>query len=572
MQDQVIQSPVSIRNAAEQRSKWWALAGLIVPLVALFGVWPYQHWSGEMRTSVLGGWLDQVLADSEWHFCLLVPLLVGWLIYRERGMLKALPVVGSWWGVVGVGMGLVLFWMGYKVDTGYPGFMAFHCVLGGLVLLLGGWVWLRALFFPYLFLAFMWPLFPLEERLAFPLRMMTASVSGWFLNLIGVAVVREGTALYSAGDALVGLAQGDLFRLDVEEPCSGIRSLFSLMMISALYGYLTLKAPGKRLVLFLSAIPMAMAGNFVRMVMLAVASSWFGSEFAVGRNIDGHQEMSFFHTMAGFAVFGVALAGMFGLCSVLERRHWRQMTSQRAVVSGVMPEGKGTGMVGVVAAWVFAGVGLAICAGTDASLVLAPPGVCLELPLKVGDYQGKVIGMSAMERDVLDEGVELARNSYVSSTARAVIATVITGGPGKRTLHRPEVCLPGQGWSIASSDVVTVQVGGGGAVEATLLRLFRDVAGPDGVKARVRGLNLYWYVGSDGTTRPDFYGHIAKGYQDAIFRSLNHRWSMVSVFVPLSEAPVEQEDPFQEFGALEETKGFLEELMPDVMKSVKSYH
>jgi exosortase len=223
------------------------------------------------------------------------------------------------------------------------------------------------LFFPWLFLMFMWPLFPLEERLAFPLRMMTASVSGGFLNLIGFSVVREGTALYSAGDALVGLGQGDLFRLDVEEPCSGIRSLFSLMMISALYGYLTLKSPGKRLILFLSAIPMAMAGNFVRMVMLAMASSWFGSEFAVGRNIDGHQEMSFFHSMAGFAVFGVALAGMFALCSVLERRHWRRISSRREVVTKEVLGAGGNGWAGVVAGIVLAGAGLAICAGTDAN-------------------------------------------------------------------------------------------------------------------------------------------------------------------------------------------------------------
>lgn len=566
MRDQEVREGEPSQGQAALGGRWRALLGMGVPLVALFCLWPYQRWSGEQRTSVLGGWMDQVTRDSEWHFCLLVPLLVGWLIYRDREAIKRLSMAGSWWGLAGILVGLVFFWVGYKVDTGYPGFVAFHLVLGGLIVLLGGWGWARALFFPWLFLMFMWPLFPLEERLAFPLRMMTASVSGGFLNLIGFSVVREGTALYSAGDALVGLGQGDLFRLDVEEPCSGIRSLFSLLMISALYGYLTLKSPGKRLILFLSAIPMAMAGNFVRMVMLAMASSWFGSEFAVGRNIDGHQEMSFFHSMAGFAVFGVALAGMFALCSVLERRHWRRISSRREVVTKEVLGAGGNGWAGVVAGIVLAGAGLAICAGTDASLKLAEAGVKLELPLEVGSYGGRVLGMSAAERDVLDEGVELVRNSYASPKGRGVLATVIVGGPGKRTLHRPEVCLPGQGWIIGSSEVVTLRMGGGREVEATLLRLFRDGEGSDGVRVRVRGFNLYWYVGSDGATRPDYYGHIAKGYQDAILKNLNHRWSMVSVFVPVSEAPLGQEDLLQEFGVLEETKAFIEDLMPAVMK------
>lgn len=548
-----------------------ALVGFTLPLVALFGLWPYQHWDGELRTSVLAGWLAQVTRDSEWYFCLLVPVLVAWLIYRDRAALQRLPLAGSWWGALILGVGLVFFWMGYKVDTGYPGFAAFHCVIGGLVLLLGGGAWVRALLFPWLFLAFMWPLFPLEERLAFPLRMMTAGVSGSFLNLIGVAVVREGTALYSAADTSLGLAVGALFRLDVEEPCSGIRSLFSLMMISALYGYLTLKSPLRRVVLFLSAIPLAVVGNFVRMVMLAVASNAFGSDFAVGRNLEGHQEMSFFHAMAGFAVFGVALAGMFALCSLLEKKHWRRIGGRgKSVVEEVRRE-RGTGLAGVVVALGLTAAGLGLCAVTDASLRLADPGVTLNLPLKVDDFEGQVINMTAQERNILDEGVELARNYYFAPKRPPVMTTVIVGGPGKRTLHRPEVCLPGQGWIIATSDVLTLGMGSGREVKATLLRLFRDVEGPGGQRVRVRALNFYWYVGSDGTTRPDYYGHIAKGYQDAIFRNLNHRWSMVSLFVPFSEAPIGEEDPFKEFAAMEEAKAFLEKVMPSVMPGITGH-
>jgi hypothetical protein len=210
--------------------------------------------------------------------------------------------------------------------------------------------------------------------------------------------------------------------------------------------------------------------------------------------------------------------------------------------------------------------GLALCARTDASLTLAEPGIGLNLPLQTRGFQGQALEMTAQEQNVLDEGVRLARTVYRSEKGLRVLATVVVGGPGKRTLHRPEVCLPGQGWTIASSNVVPVSFADGREVEATLLQIFRETELEPGQRVRMRGLNFYWYVGSDGTTRPDYYGHISKGYQDAILRNLNHRWSMVSIFVPVSEAPPGQEDPLLEFGVLEEVRTFLADWVPAIRR------
>lgn len=549
-------------------SRLAALLVLAAPLLLLFAVMPYQHWYLEGRSSVLAGWARIVANDDEWWFCLLVPPLVGWLVHRQRKELKSLPLAGSWWGLPVLLVGLFFYWAGYKVDTGYLGFVSMHLTLAALILLLGGLRWMRSLLFPWLFLGFMWPLFPLEERLAFPLRLMTAAASGWFLNVLGVDVVREGTALHSAAEPMIGIAQGDLFRLDVEEPCSGIRSLFSLMMISALYGHLSLHAAWARALLFFSAIPLAMLGNFTRMVLLAVASRWFGSEFAVGRNIDGHQEMSFFHSLAGFAVFGVALAGMFALCGVLEGRLFKRggKAGGRAVDDGVAAgTGGGLSPGKSLAALALPGACALFCLTTSTSLVLAQPGVCLRLPAVLDAYAGKAMDMSAEERNVLDEGVELVRTFYTSPQGRRILVTLIVGGPGKRTLHRPEVCLPGQGWSIGSSEVMPLEFADGSKAEATVLRLFRDAGTEGGPSVRVRALNVYWYIGSDGVTRPDYYGHISKGYQDALFKGINHRWSMLSVFVPVSEQPIGSGHALEEWTALEETRAFLHELVPGLL-------
>ncbi|HYF34455.1 MAG TPA: exosortase/archaeosortase family protein, partial [Prosthecobacter sp.] len=325
-------------SPARARQAVWVTGALTV--ILLLGIWPYQHWQFDNRSSLLGGIIKKALGkDSEWWYCLAAPAVVAWLVWRMQDSLRRLPLAGTWLGAPVLALGMFFFWFGYKVDTAYPGYVAGQLVMLGLILLLGGWEWLRRLFFPWAFMVFMWPMLPLENLLAVPLRAMTAQASAQVLNVLGIEVVRHGTGIFSAADAANGLAEGAMFQLDVEKPCSGIQSLFALMMISALYGYLTLKGWLPRALLFASAIPMAMLGNLVRMVMLAVGSLWFGTNFAVGRNIDGHQEMSTYHLLAGLTVFAVALSGMFVLGTLLEK--WtarrRKRSAQAPTATGEAP-------------------------------------------------------------------------------------------------------------------------------------------------------------------------------------------------------------------------------------------
>jgi hypothetical protein len=116
----------------------------------------------------------------------------------QRAELASLPFKGTWWGLVPAVMGVLFFWLGYKVDTGYLGFASVQLMTAALILLLGGPAWMRALLMPWLFLVFAWPMLPLESIVAAPLRLFTAKLAGFVLNHIGVPAVSEGTALNSA--------------------------------------------------------------------------------------------------------------------------------------------------------------------------------------------------------------------------------------------------------------------------------------------------------------------------------------------------------------------------------------
>ncbi|MCX6856646.1 MAG: exosortase/archaeosortase family protein [Verrucomicrobia bacterium] len=547
-------------NELLRRRALWALAAVL--LVLLLGVWPYQHWDFEQRSSLFGGIIRKANQDAEWWFCLFTPFIVAWLVWRMRAKLSVMPMHGHWIGIPVLILGMVFYWFGFKVDTAYPGYLSAQIITLGVILAIGGMSWFKQLFFPWAFLVFTWPMLPLENLLAVPLRHLTAQASSVLLNLIGVDVVREGTGLHSAADVARGLARGQLFQLDVEEPCSGIRSLFSLLMISALYGWLSLKNWLPRGLLFASAIPLAMIGNMVRMVLLALGSLWFGTEFAVGRNIDGQQEMSFFHSMAGFAVFGVALTGMFAVCTQLERR----MDRRKPVIGSAEVDVRSAGVSWLPFAVLILilGGGLAVCMMSDSSYQVAPAGIRAEMPSFLGKYVSTDQPMTSREQTILAEDVKIERRLFTKPD-RVILASAVLSGAEKRSLHPPDVCLPAQGWKIGSSTPITIDIGTGRELTATLMNMYREVENESGQKMRIKALSLFWYQGSDGATAASYQGHVIKTYTDAFIKNINHRWALLMFFVPIQSTMGGLDDAYSEIAALEDTKAFIKDLVPGML-------
>jgi exosortase len=543
----------------------WGSAALFV--ITLFVLWPYQHWDDPQRSSVLYGWWLGVSEDAEWLFCPLVPLGSIWLAWAKRAELKALPRRSHWLGWVLLALSLGSYWVGYQADTGYPGFLAVQLSVAALILCFCGMAWMRMLLFPSLFLIFMWPAFPLEDQVAFPMRQLTSALTTELLNVMGIDTVREGTALLSAAEPALGLEQGKKFNLDVADPCSGIRSLYALFMLAALYGYLFLSGFWRRLLLLLAAMPLAIAGNLVRMVMLALASMQFGAEFAIGRNIDGHQEISLFHELAGYAVFVVALGGMFALSSLLEGKHWkRKKKGQATVVVGTSEWALADAIKPALGVLGMAAICLAFCSSIIEQPPLSPPGVNMIMPLSLGYAQGEEVPISQRERATLAADITLSRVQYLANH-RPVLATLVLSGETRRGLHRPDVCLPGQGWQIMDRTELPILMNDGSARDVMMLRVVRDVMTEDGRPMRVRGINLFWYQGY-GVATADYYTHVFYSYFDSIVRGINHRWALVSFFTYLPDAGSDQTNSgIAEVQALENLRKFIADASPKMLVS-----
>src|SRR3546814_13095299 len=85
---------------------------------------------------------------------------------------------------------------------------------------------------------------------------------------MGYPIVRSGVSIY--------ISQ---YQLLVEDACSGLQSLFSLLALGLFYVYLMHKSEWRyALLLALFIIPAAVFANFIRVVVIILITYYFGDE------------------------------------------------------------------------------------------------------------------------------------------------------------------------------------------------------------------------------------------------------------------------------------------------------
>jgi len=297
----------------QQKAVYSAFAVLAVSLLALLFAVPYSTGYGDAKIT-LARMYQSLSSLQDWQHCFLVIPACLAILYLKRSELSKTPLGSNIWGLPLVLMSLAIFWIGFRVENHYIGFFSLQLFIIGYALWAFGWNITKLLLFPLMFLAFAWPLPFMDNIIAFPLRLIMSKASVAVLNSIGIPVILQGTGILSAPDALTGIRPGQRFSVDVADPCSGIRSLFALMMVSALYGYFTLKEGWQKWALFLCSIPLAILGNLCRILMLTFGTMAMGPTIAIGTL----ENPSFFHMAAGYLVFAVALGGMIGVGWLLQ--------------------------------------------------------------------------------------------------------------------------------------------------------------------------------------------------------------------------------------------------------------
>ena len=231
---------------------------------------------------------------------LLIPFVVLVLYWWKRKELMAEPP-RLWWPALGmIAFALLLHFVGFVSQQQRLSVIGFFLGLYGLTGLAWGWHWLKSSFFPFFLLAFCIPLAELADPLTMRLRLLVA----WIVEMVahlGLApdLIREGTQLFDAQHA---------FAYEVAAACSGIHSLVALLALTTIYGFMTFKAPWKRAVMMLVALPLAVLGNVVRLCFTIGVAELFGQ--GAGKAVE---------TKFGFITFAVAVGCVFLVSRWLEK-------------------------------------------------------------------------------------------------------------------------------------------------------------------------------------------------------------------------------------------------------------
>ncbi|MEA3207918.1 MAG: hypothetical protein QOE70_975 [Chthoniobacter sp.] len=167
---------------------------------------------------------------------------------------------------------------------------------------------------------------------------------------------------------------------------------------------------------------------------------------------------------------------------------------------------------------------------------IQPVGIQLELPQFIGGWYGRDLEISEKERLVLGAETEFARRAYRNGRGDEIQVTIVLSGHDMNTsIHRPERCLPAQGWTIADKRSVALLIPDRGVLSATRLHNLRPIHNDAGTASlSLFNLNYYWFVGYTDVTG-SHWGRTWIDMTDRLFKGYNQRWAYVTVSATITD-------------------------------------
>ena len=183
----------------------------------------------------------------------------------------------------------------------------------------------------------------------------------------------------------------------------------------------------------------------------------------------------------------------------------------------------------------FLGVGLSLIFFLPVSAKTQPAGITLELPQFVGQWYGVDQKVTDRELEMLAGDTEFARKLYTDAAGNTIfVSIVLSGADLDNSIHRPERCLPAQGWTIADTRKLEVPLAAGKELAVTRLHDVRQVPSTTGDMISLYNLNYYWFVGFHHLTA----SHLERtmlDIQDRVFKGYNQRWAYITVAADITK-------------------------------------
>ncbi len=246
--------------------------------------------------SVLVKMQERWAFDPTYSHGYLVPLAALVLLWARRDRMPAAAPSPKWWGVVLVGLGVAMQLVGGYYFVGWLSGAAIIAYIGGATVLVGGWPGLRWAGPAIVFLFFMIPLpHRIDVLMHQPLQKVSTQASGVALQMLGLPAIVEGNVIV-LNDVELG----------VVDACSGLKMFIIFFCLSTAIALLAEQRNLlERFFIVLSAAPIAILCNVVRITATGLAHEYVGGEAA---NL-------IYHDLAGWLMMPLALLLLWGeLC------------------------------------------------------------------------------------------------------------------------------------------------------------------------------------------------------------------------------------------------------------------
>ncbi len=371
----------------------------------------------------------------------LIPVLSALLFLRQ---LKEYPIDPGpkrdrWIGVTVLLLAVVFGTLGKLANIADIVAYATIIWVGGILLVSFGWKTGKHFWPPVLHLVYMLPL-PgvIYYKLSTYLQFISSELGVWFLQLLSIPVFLDGN--------IIDLG---VLKLHVAEACSGLRYLFPILSFSYIFAVLYKGPMWHKAVLLISAAPITVLMNSVRIAIAGYIVNYYGLEWVEG----------FSHFFEGWVIFLACIILLFALAWLMLRLQPKKMSLVDALdldTDGLVPQVARLRFVRPSAAMITAAVMMVGAAGAWQFMPARDIGVInrdslVLFPRELGEWR-------QVDQELLSTRVarSLGADDYHSVTfakegepASVGFFTAWYEDQSQGGVHSPEICLPSAGWEIA---------------------------------------------------------------------------------------------------------------------------
>lgn len=450
----------------------WLMASYPYPALIRCGV--YAILLGGIYWSAYAWLIQKDWSRPDYSASWIIPLVVLFLLREKRSDLERLPSSPTWAGLAALLPGIGLFWLGELSGEFFALYLSSWLVVVGLCWLHLGGQKLRVIAFPLGFCLAMFPL-PhfLYNKISFNLKLLSSWLGVGLLQLSGLSVHREGNVIDLA-----------FTRLQVVDACNGLRYLIPLIMLGILLAHFHSGRLWQKVLVVLSAIPLAIFSNSLRIASVGWLYPLWGARVAEG----------FFHDFSGWFIFMLTLALLLAEMRLLKKLF--PLRPETAGPGGLPAASSGSPAGGTcrksgihpaptVLAVVLLGATLAVSQWIDFGQKTPLKQPFERFPRAVGEWAGTP---HSLETAIL---AELDLSAYLLMDYRNPRGEVVNfytafyeSQRKGESIHSPETCLPGGGWVFRESGAVSFPVPDG-----STLRVSRAVM----EKSGLRQIAYYWF-------------------------------------------------------------------------------